>query len=209
MADRKYFTGGVFYVQMKDVRKTYIVLKLIMEAIISHLELDEDERQSFEKHNYSHEAKVIEFLVNFFNGRHDLKFKRHGHATGTEVKPKNQLYLLCLDNVSSLIERDEHAKEQDFINLLSHLDENCSKLRIIVTSSRSLGFGISQANLRTKPFLLEQLKSNESVKLFLDNCGSNFKWTEIQELILKDESFAYNECLPSARGLIPPIEMNE
>ena len=59
-----------------------------MEAIITSLDLCDHERRNFDKHSYSHETKIIEFLVNFFNDRHGLKIKKHSHAA-VENKQKN------------------------------------------------------------------------------------------------------------------------
>ena len=70
------------------MRKNYIVLKLIMEAIITSLDLNDQERRNFDKNNYSHETKVIEFIVNFFNDRHGLKIKKHSHSA-VEHRQKN------------------------------------------------------------------------------------------------------------------------
>lgn len=179
------------------------MLKLIMQAIVNQLDLNDVERRNVEKHNCSHETKIIEFLVDFFNNRHDLKLRRHQHAPRASDKRKKQLFLLCLDNASTLI---EHDKEFEFINFLAHLEENCSSLRIIITTSRSLSV---QKFLRTQPLLLQQLQSTESVKLFLDNCEQNLDWKEIYELILLDENYAYNQVLPTMRDKKPPFEVTE
>ena len=40
VADRKYFTGGIVYVQIKDMRNIITVLKLIKRAIVAAFKLD-------------------------------------------------------------------------------------------------------------------------------------------------------------------------
>ena len=86
VSDRKYFTGGILYVQSEGVRKCYILLKLIMKSIAISLDLKESSRRDFELQYYSREAKTINFLVNFFNNRHGLKLKPHKHAADTDSK---------------------------------------------------------------------------------------------------------------------------
>lgn len=122
-SDRKYFKGGIVYVQLKDVRESFIVLKLTMQAIIESLELDDSQRRSIERNNFIHEAKVLEFLVNFFNNKHGLKLSRRRHSSQhssgrDESQKKHEQFLLCLDNVSALI---EHDTEFEFVNLLGYL----------------------------------------------------------------------------------------
>lgn len=88
------------------------------------------------------------------------------------------------------------------------MNDNCPALRIIVTSSRSLGVP-KVKNFRTDPFILQRLESNDSAKLFLENCDQSIDWKEIRELILMDDNFAYNECLYSVRDQTPPIAVTE
>ena len=88
------------------------------------------------------------------------------------------------------------------------MNDNCPALRIIVTSSRSLGVP-KVKNFRTDPFILQRLESNDSSKLFLENCDQSVDWKEIRELILMDDNFAYNECIYSVRDQTPPIAVTE
>ena len=48
VADRSYFTGGIIYVQIKDMRSTITVLKLIKREILSSIKLDAKEKQKLE-----------------------------------------------------------------------------------------------------------------------------------------------------------------
>ena len=78
VADRNYFTGGIVYVQMKDMRSTITVLKLIKREILTSIKLDSREKQKLEHQNSENETKLIEFIVSIINNQHDLKLeKRH------------------------------------------------------------------------------------------------------------------------------------
>ena len=44
-AERKYFTGGIMMLQLKSVRSTFNMVKLFKEAIISFLQLTEEDRK--------------------------------------------------------------------------------------------------------------------------------------------------------------------
>ena len=83
------------------------------------------------------EIKLLEFVISIINNQHGLKLKKHHKSTKVgEHHHKKELFLLCLDNISSLL---EHDKEREFINFLEELQENCPNLRTVVTSSRCMG----------------------------------------------------------------------
>ena len=67
-ADRKFFTGGVMFISLNDIRTNFSMLKNIMEKVIRHLDLDEKQRQDLHDKTFSHEG-MIEYLINFFNQR--------------------------------------------------------------------------------------------------------------------------------------------
>ena len=62
------------------------------------------------------EIKLLEFVISIINNSHGLKLKKN-HKSANEIRHqhKKELFLLCLDNISSLL---EHDKEREFINFL-------------------------------------------------------------------------------------------
>ena len=44
-AERKIFTGGVLLIQLKDIRSSFTMLKLIMRAILGHLDMSTEEKR--------------------------------------------------------------------------------------------------------------------------------------------------------------------
>ena len=45
VADRKYFTRGLLLIELKDVKKSFVMLKLMMRVVIRFLDLSEEQKQ--------------------------------------------------------------------------------------------------------------------------------------------------------------------
>ena len=43
--DRKMFTSGILLVKLKDIKSTFVMLKLIMREILQFLKIDKDEKR--------------------------------------------------------------------------------------------------------------------------------------------------------------------
>ena len=43
--DRKMFTSGILLVKLKDIKSTFVMLKLIMREILQSLKIDKDEKK--------------------------------------------------------------------------------------------------------------------------------------------------------------------
>lgn len=195
VANRKYFTGGVVYVQIKDIRNNFAVLKLIMRAILTSIDLNEQERLQFDlEKKLQQETKMVDFIVDIFNNRHEfnIRNKRRG-SVGVDLKKKNKMFLLCIDNASALMQYD---KEKEFVAFLEHLNDHCPNLRIIITSNRCLQL---PPNISSRPVVLQQLRSTQSARLFLDICEQYLQYKELQELILKDADYPYDKCVPEIK----------
>ena len=44
--DRKMFTSGILLVKLKDIKSTFVMLKLIMREILQSLKIDKDEKRA-------------------------------------------------------------------------------------------------------------------------------------------------------------------
>lgn len=66
VAERKIFTGGILLIQLKDIKSTFAMLKLIMRAIFRFLKLDKEERRTLSDKICSQD-RLTEYLISFFN----------------------------------------------------------------------------------------------------------------------------------------------
>ena len=66
VAERKLFTGGIIFIQLKGMSSLFPMLKLIMRAIINKLDLSVEQKRELENETFSQDA-MIEFFTNFFN----------------------------------------------------------------------------------------------------------------------------------------------
>ena len=94
---------------------------------------------------------------------------------------------MCLDNAGQVMRHDK----DEFIDLLSQLYDECQDLSLIVTASYDFGV---LPNL-FQPIFLKQLSANDSVELFLENCGT-ITWEDIYALILQDKNYPYQNFFP-------------
>ena len=93
---------------------------------------------------------------------------------------------MLFDNCTSLIEND---KDQEFLKLLHQLQEDCKGLRIMTTSSVSLG---NLPGHDLNPYLLKSLELQESVDLFNSICNNqDLDEKEVLELIMRDKNFPF------------------
>ena len=66
VAERKLFTGGIIFIQLKGMSSLFPMLKLIMREIIRKLDLTLEEKRALENDTFSENA-MIEFFTDFFN----------------------------------------------------------------------------------------------------------------------------------------------
>lgn len=143
VAERKLFTGGIIFIQLKGMSSFFSMLKLIMRDITKQLKLNAEQKRELENETFSQEA-MIDFIINFFNGSISQNYIRQKHVN----KRANNLFLICLDNAGQVI---EHADEE-FIDLLQTMHDSCPKLRLIITTNRD--FGQLPGKTAIKPCLL-------------------------------------------------------
>lgn len=192
VADRKIFTGCILFVDLGNKRTNFAMIKLIMQSITESLDVTHEEKLKIFEDNFTQED-MIEYLRRFFNKKLSTSYRFKKEKSKGNNSAQNQLFLICLDNVSTLI---EHNREE-FVQFLSLMYNECPNLRIIITSNSDIGH-IPNNNMVIKPYLLQQLKDSDSVRLFLENC-KEISSEEILELILVDKNFPYNLFLSSLR----------
>ena len=104
VAERKLFTGGIIFIQLKGMSSLFPMLKLIMREIIRKLDLTMEEKRALENDTFSENA-MIEFFTDFFNRSIKQKFSKQKHCP--KSKCSKNLFLLCLDNAGGLMEHQD------------------------------------------------------------------------------------------------------
>ena len=99
VAERKLFTGGIIFIQLKGMSSLFPMLKLIMREIIRKLDLKMEEKRALENDTFSENA-MIEFFTDFFNQKIEQRFSKQKHCP----KYSKNLFLLCLDNAGGMME---------------------------------------------------------------------------------------------------------
>ena len=99
VAERKLFTGGIIFLQLKGMSSHFAMLKYIMRNIMNQLDLTVEKKRELENETFSQDA-MIEFFIQFFNHKTNKKFKKQKHNS----KLRTNLFLLCLDNAGGIIE---------------------------------------------------------------------------------------------------------
>ena len=79
VAERKLFTGGIIFIQLKGMSSLFPMLKLIMREIIRKLDLTMEEKRALENDTFSENA-MMEFFTDFFNRRIKQKFSKQKHC---------------------------------------------------------------------------------------------------------------------------------
>ena len=126
MLERKYFTGGVMFVNLKGVSKFSQLTVRLKKTIIKHLDLNygniRDELESVSSESF------VDFLVDLF-GAKDLDAKlKYKKKCGDSTEHK---FLLCLDNAEELI-TDSADQFSDFISKMA----SCVLVTTLITSNR-------------------------------------------------------------------------
>ena len=73
------FTHGVMLVQLKDVKKCFPMLKLLIRAISATLDLQNESKSEFLNKMVTKEA-IIDYLITFFNNQQNERLKKHKRA---------------------------------------------------------------------------------------------------------------------------------
>lgn len=102
VAERKLFTGGIIFIQLKGMSSLFPMLKLIMREIIRKLDLTLEEKRALENDTFSENA-MIEFFTDFFNRKIVQRFAKQKHCP----KFSKNLFLLCLDNAGGMMEHQD------------------------------------------------------------------------------------------------------
>ena len=79
VAERKLFTGGIIFIQLKGMSSLFAMLKIIMREIIKKLDLTLEEKRALENDTFSENA-MIEFFTDFFNRKLKQKFVKQKHC---------------------------------------------------------------------------------------------------------------------------------
>ena len=169
------------------------MLKIIMQAIISFLDMSDKEKRNLIDQNCS-EQRMIDYIVSFFNCKQDEKLlKKNKHSESNNQK-KESMFLVCLDNVEEIISNDRI----EFLKYMGELYDSCNRVRIIVTSFRDIGRIPNEINV-PKVCFVRQLRSISAVKLFLENCGQ-LNDEEICEFLFEDENYPFKKFLPCLKN---------
>ena len=75
VAERKMFSGGVLYIQMKNMRSFFAVVKIIMSNIMRLIDLNTEEKLMLEEQRLTHE-QMIDYFIDLFNNNHSFKLKK-------------------------------------------------------------------------------------------------------------------------------------
>ena len=102
VAERKLFTGGIIFIQLKGMTSLFPMLKLIMREIIRKLDLTLEEKRALENDTFSENA-MTEFFTDFFNRNMTQRFAKQKHCP----KTSKNLFLLCLDNAGGMMEHQD------------------------------------------------------------------------------------------------------
>lgn len=126
MLERKYFTGGVMFVNLKGVSKFSQLTVKLKKTITKHLDLNYGNIRD-ELENVSSES-FVDFLVDLFDAK-DLDAKlKYKKKCGDSTVHK---FLLCLDNAEELI-TDSADQFSDFISKMA----SCVLVTTLITSNR-------------------------------------------------------------------------
>lgn len=184
-AERKMFIGGILFVQCKEIRSCHTLLKFILRSILKVIDLSEQKKTEMVEALCS-EDKLKDYLKDFFNGNRKEPFvkKRHKSQRGDR-----ELFMLCLDNIEEMILNDEDG---DFKTFLAELYDECSDLRILVTSILTLGTLPNEVVPEVQ--IVRSLKTASSAKLFFDRCG-DLDTDQLVEFIFEDKNYPYHKML--------------
>lgn len=75
VAERKIFTGGILFIQLKDIKSIFSLLKLIMRAIMRFLEIEKEAKRNLADRCCSQD-RLIEYLISFFNNEQEEPLKQ-------------------------------------------------------------------------------------------------------------------------------------
>ena len=111
MLERKYFTGGVIFVDLKGIRSARMMTRKICKILINNLDRDYSLRAELD--DMDQEA-FIDFFVEFFSKEDlDEKLRKKKRCS----KNKSHKFLLLLDNAELLITESS----EDFKSFLSRV----------------------------------------------------------------------------------------
>jgi adenylate kinase family enzyme len=100
--ERKFMTGGMWWVQLKGVRDVYAVIKQIQSFIYKDLRLTKDETHELIQKGCN-EKDLLEFITDFL-GNPNKKEYRKKLKRSRDVKVINTDFLICFDNAEEIIE---------------------------------------------------------------------------------------------------------
>lgn len=70
VCERKMFTHGILFIQLKDMRACFMMLKLLMRLLLKFINIDSvGKRKLLEKTNSKN--AMIDYFVNFFNNKQE------------------------------------------------------------------------------------------------------------------------------------------
>ena len=84
-------------VQLKEVRHSFAMLKLIVREVTKQMNLDDKEKEKFVSDTYTQGA-MLEFLIKVFTNKQEQEWNKKERLA--QNKKKDQLFLLCLDNAT-------------------------------------------------------------------------------------------------------------
>ena len=132
LCERKYFSAGILYFPLNEMKRTDQFLLEIRDKVVSFFKMNYCDKFDFKK-DYSTIDDIQDFLVDFFEDKALQQFELIKKKNFSQSKDRR--FLLVLDNCESLI---DHCGEQ-FRGLLSDFTDQCKMLKILVVSRNELG----------------------------------------------------------------------
>ena len=128
VSQRKFFTGGILLIQLKNVEKVFSLLKQIQRFIFKVLDIPPSEVAGLTEQTCT-EEQLGSFITKFFNNDLGYDYRKQKHQN-----QKGGRCLICLDNAEGLITKEP----TEFQKVLATFHEQCPFLSIIITSHKPL-----------------------------------------------------------------------
>ena len=131
LSERKYFSGGIFYEPLNNIKKAHGFLLALLNRSLSFFNLSP--KQRFELRHNGNENAITDFMISLFEDKVNTQYLPKKDKFFSQSKDKR--FLLVLDNAEMLI--DDSGEE--FRSLLSIFSDSCKQLKILVISRNELG----------------------------------------------------------------------
>ena len=167
LKDRKKFRDGIIYVTLRGCESAQMFMTRLSLIIRSAWSLEEYKKYGLEEIDKRNSAKD-EWQKN------EIDESKYRNFILNMLKERE--VLLILDNAEDPLE-DDNAK---FINGLELILDNCSKVKFLVTTRKTIN---KLAHNQEKPYILQPLSKEASLKLLITKSPRDIKNMELQELL--------------------------